>query len=70
MLGDYSYGKFGENLKRYRKESKMSQKELAEKLNLSPQTISNYEKGIKNCSLDTLLKIADLFEVSTDDLLF
>lgn len=61
--------RFGENLKYYRKLNNMKQDELAKKLNTSRQAISLYEKGKRACSLEMVLKIADLFEISTDDLL-
>lgn len=60
---------FAENLKYYRKQNHMLQADLAAKLNISHQTISNYEKGIRDCSLDTLIKLSEIFGVSTDDLL-
>lgn len=60
---------FAENLKYYRKQNHITQSELASKLNISHQTISNYEKGIRDCSLDTLIKLSEIFGVSTDDLL-
>lgn len=40
----------------------------AEKLGLKMMTISNYEHGLTSPKLETLLKIAELFEVSLDDL--
>lgn len=61
--------RFAENLKYYRKQNKMKQDDLAKKLNTSRQAISTYEQGKRACSIDTLLKIAELFAVSTDDLL-
>lgn len=61
--------RFGENLKYYRKQNKMKQDDLAKELNTSRQAISAYEKGKRTCSIDTLIEIADLFKISTDDLL-
>ena len=61
--------RFSENLQYYRKQNNMKQGDLAKILNTSRQAISAYEGGKRTCSIDMLLKIADLFEISTDDLL-
>ncbi|MEZ3437174.1 MAG: helix-turn-helix domain-containing protein [Lachnospiraceae bacterium] len=47
----------------------MSQGELAERLDTTRQAVSYYEKGLRDCSFDVLLEIAEQFGVSTDDLL-
>ncbi len=60
---------FATNLKYYRKINNMSQGELAERLNTTRQAVSYYEKGLRACSFDVLLEIAELFGVSTDELL-
>lgn len=61
--------KFGELLARLRKEKGILQKELATYLNVTVATISNYEKGVHSPDYDTLVKLADFFDVSTDYLL-
>lgn len=45
------------------------QKELATYLEVTVATISNYEKGIHSPDYETLIKLADFFDVSTDYLL-
>lgn len=60
---------FANNLRYYRKKNSMSQGELAEKLNVTRQAVSYYENGLRTCSFDMLIEIAELFGVSTDDLL-
>lgn len=60
---------FAKKLRYYRKLNSMSQEDLAEKLNTTRQAISHYEKGERTCGFDTLIKIAELFEVSVDELL-
>lgn len=60
---------FANNLRYYRKKNSMSQGELAEKLNVTHQAVSYYENGLRTCSFDMLIEIAELFGVSTDDLL-
>lgn len=59
---------FSINLEKTRKAHKLSQKELAEKVNVAAVTISAYEKGNKTPSLDVALRIADYFHVSLDSL--
>lgn len=47
----------------------MSRKSLANELNVSVRLVSYWENGKRECSFDTLIKIADIFSVSTDFLL-
>lgn len=56
-------------LKKLRLESGISQKELAEKLGVSPTNIYNYEIGRTQPSIEWLIKIADFFDVSVDYLI-
>lgn len=60
---------FGEFLAELRKERGCLQKEVAAYLNMTVATISNYEKGVHSPDLNTLIKLADFFNVSTDYLL-
>lgn len=52
-----------------RKERKISQKQAAADLGISQALLSHYEKGIRECGLDFLVKIADYYSVSCDYLL-
>lgn len=52
-----------------RKERGLSQKQVASDLEISQALLSHYEKGIRECGLDFLVKAADYFEVSCDYLL-
>ena len=52
-----------------RKKNKLTQKELASKVNLTQQAIAKWERGISEPDSDTLNKLAELFGVSTDYLL-
>lgn len=61
--------KLGELLAKLRKERGILQKELANYLNVTVATISNYEKGVRAPDYETLIKLADFFDVSTDYLL-
>lgn len=47
----------------------VSQKEAAEALGISQALLSHYEKGIRECGLDFLLKAASYYDVSCDYLL-
>lgn len=60
---------FPQILVNLRKEYKLTQYELADKLNFSRGQIANYEQGTREPDFDTLLKFADFFSVTTDFLL-
>lgn len=60
---------FQENLKELRKKKGFSQQELAIRLNVVRQTISKWEKGLSVPDADTLIKMAEIFEVSVNELL-
>lgn len=59
----------GDRLKKIRKENKLTQKQMSEKLDIHPNTISMYEKGNRNIPSNMVKKISDTFNVSTDYLL-
>lgn len=56
-------------LKELRKDRKISQVKLAMDLNLTQNSISRYETGEREADYDTLVAIADYFNVSVDYLL-
>ena len=58
-----------EKLKEIRKISGMTQEELADKLNVSRQTISKWEKGLSTPDLEMAIQFCDLFQISLDELL-
>ncbi len=60
---------FGERIGQLRREHSMSQVELAGTLHVSKQTVSNWENNNILPSIEMLVKVADLFSVSTDFLL-
>ena len=60
---------FSKRLQALRESVGFTQKELAQKVNLSQQTIDHYEKGRSNPSIDTINQLANIFGVSTDYLL-
>lgn len=61
--------KFDENLRVFRKQKEFSQEYLAEKMNVSRQTISKWENGTAMPDLKKLTDLASLFDVSMDELL-
>ncbi len=60
---------FGDYLHRLRKERGITQQELAEKLGLSNKAISKWETGETFPETSQLIPLADLFDVSVDELL-
>ncbi|MBC8059304.1 MAG: helix-turn-helix transcriptional regulator [Clostridiaceae bacterium] len=58
-----------ENIKKYRKEKKVTQKELAKKLNKSESTIQKYESGSVTPDIKTLTDIAEILGVTINDLI-
>ncbi len=58
-----------EKLKNLRKKKKLSQTEMAKILNVHQTAVSQWEKGRTTPDMQTLIKIADYFNVSIDYLL-
>jgi phosphoribosylformylglycinamidine cyclo-ligase len=63
------YEKIGLFLSNERKKEKLTQKQLAEKLNITFQAVSRWEKGISIPSLDVLDDLSHIFSVSIDEIL-
>lgn len=59
----------GNRLAELRKELKMRQKDLATHLNTSVSTVSNYENSVNAIDIETLDRLADFFNVTTDYLI-
>ena len=60
----------GARVKTLRKEKKITQKQLAEKMQVSQTAIALWESGQRGISLETLEKIAECMDLSSEDLLF
>ena len=60
---------FCANLSMLRRNADMTQSELADKLNLTRQAVSRYEKGDSFPDISILVKIAEIFNISIDDLI-
>ncbi len=61
--------KFADNFARLRKEKNLTQADVAEKLHVSPQAVSKWEKGDSMPDISLLPDMAALFGVSVDALL-
>ncbi|KMY62993.1 transcriptional repressor of PBSX s [Geobacillus stearothermophilus] len=59
----------GDRLRKLRQEKKLTQEELGKKINVTKVSISGYENGNRTPDTETLQKLADFFNVTTDYLL-
>ena len=60
--------KIAENIKFYRKQLHLTQEELAQKLCGKKSLVSNYENGYSTPDIYTLCKLADIFDITLDEL--
>lgn len=60
---------FAGRIKELRAEAGLTQKQLAEKIDVLERTVSYWEQGKRECDFDMLLKLAAYFSVSVDYLL-
>ena len=60
---------FGKRIAGYRRNLKLSQSELSEKLNVTPQAISKWERGIALPNLELLLELSHLYNTTINELL-
>ncbi len=60
---------FGENLKRIRKEMKLTQQEMAKKMDISQSYLCDLENRNKSISINTLLYIAKRLNISVNRLI-
>lgn len=59
----------GNKLKTFRKKQHLSQSEFAECISSTQQSVSNYERGIVEPSIELLIRIAETFNCSIDELI-
>ena len=59
----------GKNIRYLRKKKRISQEELANQLETARTTLGDYERGNTEPSLQTLVRISEIFSVSVDDLI-
>ncbi|ADQ04022.1 helix-turn-helix domain protein [Caldicellulosiruptor owensensis OL] len=60
---------FGLKIRILREEKRISQKELAKRLEISPQALANYEKGKRMPGINILVRLSEELDVSIDFLL-
>lgn len=61
--------KFKDRLREIRLEKGITRKQLADVMFVSERLISYWENGKRECNFDTLIKLSEVFNVSTDYLL-
>ena len=61
--------KIGENIKKFRKESGLSQQELADLVKIHQSNVSRWEKDISRPDYETLIKLAEVLGVTINDIL-
>ena len=59
----------GKQIKKYRKENNLSQEELADRVYVSRQTISNWENDKSYPDVNSLVLISEVFQISLDNLI-
>ena len=59
----------GEKIKFYRENKNMTQSEIAEILEVKPATVSKYETGTLEPNIESLKRLAEIFEITIDELL-
>jgi transcriptional regulator with XRE-family HTH domain len=59
---------FGKNLRQQRTDKGLSQEALAEKADLDPTYISGIERGVRNPSVLSIVRIAEALEIESADL--
>lgn len=58
----------GENIRKFRRLNNWTQKQLAEKVNVSPQVVSNWERGYSGLDNDDIKELSRVFRVSADEI--
>lgn len=60
--------KIADNIRFFRKANNLTQEELSKQLGGSKILVSNYENGISTPDIYTLVKLADIFDITLDEL--
>ncbi len=55
-------------IREYREELQLSQSELAKRISNVQRNVSNWENGISEPDCATILKLAEIFEITIDEL--
>lgn len=59
---------FSQSLKKCRTDYGVTQKQMSELLGMTPNAYQKYELGAREPNIDTLIQIADIFNISIDTL--
>lgn len=69
MKSEFNYAALGERIRKARKQKLLTQEQLAEACDLSTAHIGHIERGTRALSIESLITISQVLEVSTDYLL-
>ena len=62
--------KVSKNIKKLRNEKNLTQEDIAKKLFVTRQTVSSWESGRTQPDIETLVKLSEIFSVSTEELIY
>lgn len=68
-MTDVNLSEIGKRIQNRRKQLNLTQEQIAEKMNVSIQMVSNLERGNKAIRIDNLIKLSQILNVSTDYIL-
>lgn len=63
------FEKLGQRIRQQRKNMHMTQADLADKIDVSTSYIGHIERGLKHCSLETIVQLSNTLKISPDMLL-
>lgn len=69
MKGGMDFMELGNQIKHYRNEKGLSQEELAERVYVTRQTISNWENNKNYPDINSIVLLSEIFEISIDNLI-
>lgn len=69
MKGGMDFMKLGNQIKYYRSEKELSQEELAERVYVTRQSISNWENNKNYPDINSIVLLSEVFEISIDNLI-
>ena len=69
MKGGTDFMELGNHIKHYRNEKGLSQEELAERVYVTRQTISNWENNKNYPDINSIVLLSEVFEISIDNLI-
>lgn len=68
-MADVDLAEIGKRIQSRRKQQGLTQEQLADRMNVSIQMISNLERGNKSIRIDNLINLCQILDVSTDYIL-